>query len=86
LTTLEPGAIRLRIMEELVKLVSSKVGISEDQARSAVETVVGFLKTKLPAPLAGHVESALGLAGSSLGNVDLGGLAGSLGGLFGKKD
>lgn len=73
-------------MEELVKLVSSKVGISDAQARSAVETVVAFLKAKLPAPIAGHVESALGAAGSGLGNVDLGGLAGSLGGMFGKKD
>jgi hypothetical protein len=73
-------------MEELIKLVSSKVGISEDQARSAVETVVGFLKAKLPAPLAGHVDSALGAASSGLGNLDLGALASSLGGMFGKKD
>ncbi len=73
-------------MEELVQLVVSKTGISESQARSAVDTVVGFLKTKLPAPLAGHVESALGAAGQGLGNVDLGGLASGLGGLFGKKD
>lgn len=73
-------------MEELIKLVSGKVGISEDQARSAVETVVGFLKAKLPAPLAGHVDTALGAAGSGLGNLDLGGLASGLGGMFGKKD
>jgi len=73
-------------MDELIKLVSSKVGISEDQARSAVETVVGFLKAKLPAPLAGQVDTALGAAGAGLGNLDLGGLASGLGGMFGKKD
>jgi hypothetical protein len=74
-------------MEELIKAVVQKTGISEDQARSAIETVVGFLKSKLPAPLASHVDSALGAAGGALGNVDLGGLAGgALGGLFGKKD
>jgi hypothetical protein len=73
-------------MEELVKLVSSKVGISEGQARTAVETVVGFLKAKLPGPLAAHVDSALGAAGAGLQNVDLAGLASGLGGMFGKKD
>ncbi|MGC4093820.1 MAG: hypothetical protein QM756_39140 [Polyangiaceae bacterium] len=73
-------------MEELIKLVTSKVGIPEAQAKSAVETVVGYLKDKLPGPLAQHVDSALGLASSGLGNVDVAGLAGSLGGMFGKKD
>lgn len=72
-------------MEELVNQIVSKTGISEANARSAVETVVNFLKTKLPAPIAGHVDSALGSAGSALGNVDLGNLGGSIGGLFGKK-
>jgi hypothetical protein len=70
-------------MDDLIKLVVSKTGISEGQARSAVETVAGFLKEKLPAPLAAHVDSALGMAGQGLGNVDLGGIASGLGGLFG---
>jgi hypothetical protein len=74
-------------MDELVQLVVSKTGISEPQARSAVETVVGFLKARLPAPLAGHVDSALGFAAQNLGGKDVvDGLASSLGGLFGKKD
>ena len=65
-------------MDELVKLVSKKVGINEEQARQAVETVVGFLKEKLPEPLAGQLESALE------GNLgDVGDLAGSIGKLFG---
>ena len=65
-------------MDELVKLVSEKVGINEEQARQAVETVVGFLKEKLPEPLAGQLESALE---GDLGN--LGDMAGSIGKLFG---
>lgn len=74
-------------MEELVQLVVSKTGISESQARSAVETVVGFLKTRLPGPLAGHVDTALGFAAQNLGGSDVvDGLASSLGSLFGKKD
>jgi nucleoid DNA-binding protein len=36
-------------MDELVKLVSKKTGIPEAQAKIAVETVMDFLKKKLPA-------------------------------------
>jgi uncharacterized protein (DUF2267 family) len=63
-------------MDELIKLVTSKAGISEAQAREAVETVLGFLKEKLPAPLGGQVDA--------LFKGDLGDLASGLGGLFKK--
>src|ERR671935_137708 len=43
-------------MEELVRQVVERTGISEAQARTAVETVVGFLKERLPAPIAAHVD------------------------------
>ena len=46
-------------MEEVVKLVIQKAGISENQARQAIETVLGFLKQKLPAPIAGQIDSLL---------------------------
>ncbi|WP_438004852.1 hypothetical protein WME89_39810 [Sorangium sp. So ce321] len=72
-------------MDELVRQVAEKVGVSEDKARVAVETVVNFLKEKLPAPLAAHVDTALGAAAPALANLDVASLAGSLGGLFGKK-
>ncbi len=72
-------------MEELVKQIVSKTGISEDQARSAADTVVGFLKAKLPAAVGGHLDSVLGSAAGALGNVDLGAVTSGLGGLFGKK-
>jgi len=65
-------------MDELVKLVSKKVGINEEQARQAVETVLGFLKEKLPEPISGQLEAALE---GNLGN--LGDLTGSIGKLFG---
>lgn len=65
-------------MQEIVKLVSDKTGIPEAQAKLAVETVVSFLKTKLPAPLASQLDGVI--AGG--GMPDLGSLAG---GLFGKK-
>lgn len=75
----------IEAMDELVRQVAEKVGISEDKARVAVETVVNFLKAKLPAPLAAHVDTALGAAAPAIANLDVGGLASSLGGLFGKK-
>jgi nucleoid DNA-binding protein len=59
-------------MDELVKLISQKTGISQDQARQAVTQVIEFLKLKLPAPVANQVEAVLS------GNVP------NLGGLFGK--
>lgn len=72
-------------MEELIQQVIAKTGISEASARGAIETVVNFLKAKLPGPLAGQVDSALSSAGGALGNVDLGSISSGLGGLFGKK-
>ena len=35
-------------MDELIKQVVQKAGVSEDQAKQAVETVLDFLKDKLP--------------------------------------
>jgi hypothetical protein len=35
-------------MEQLIKLVQEKAGISPEQAKSAVNTVLGFLKDKIP--------------------------------------
>lgn len=80
-------------MDELIKQVTEKTGISEAQARSAVETVVGFLKDRLPAPIAGQLDGimggVIGGAGGAVGGLAdkagdvLGGLGGMLGG---KKD
>jgi uncharacterized protein (DUF2267 family) len=66
-------------MEELIKKVSEKTGISEDQARTAVTTVLGFLKDKLPAPIAGQIENVIG-GGESAGGV--GDIAAKVGGFL----
>jgi hypothetical protein len=63
-------------MDELVKLVAQKTGISQDQARLAVTTVLGFLKEKLPAPLASQLDSVI--SGGSATDM-LSGLGGMLG-------
>jgi hypothetical protein len=69
-------------MDELVKTLSEKTGLPEDQARTAADTVVNFIKSKLPESLQGQVDSALsgqgqGSQGSSI--------ADRLGGILGKK-
>jgi len=42
-------------MEALIKMVSEKTGISEAQATTAVNTVVTFLKDKMPAGIGAQV-------------------------------
>ncbi len=71
-------------MEEVVKLVVEKTGLSEAHAKLAVETVLGFLKTKLPAPLAGQLDGLLGGSGGAAANPlgQAGDLVKGLGGLF----
>jgi nucleoid DNA-binding protein len=64
-------------MEELVQQVSQRAGISEEQARTAVETVAEILKERIPSPYNKYVDSFLTGEG--------GGLGGMLGGLFGGK-
>ncbi|MGH2594333.1 MAG: hypothetical protein ACRDGG_12550 [Anaerolineae bacterium] len=66
-------------MDELIKLVSQKVGIPADQAKKAVETVVGFLKDKLPAPIASQIDSLLSGAGGGIADKAKEGLSGLLG-------
>ncbi|MEO7970175.1 MAG: DUF2267 domain-containing protein [bacterium] len=69
-------------MEELIKQVSAKTGISEEQARGAVTTVLGFLKDRLPEPVAGQLDNVV--AGGSGVAGGLGDIASKVGGIFGK--
>jgi hypothetical protein len=72
-------------MDELIKKVSERTGLGEDKARTAVDTVVGFLKEKLPAPIAGQIDNALNAGGGMVADK-AGDIIGSIGGMFGKKD
>jgi hypothetical protein len=65
-------------MDELVNLVAKKAGLSQDQAKAAVTTVINFIKGKLPAPIASQIDGVLGGGSTS-------GVKGAIGGLFGKK-
>ncbi len=69
-------------MDELIKQVVSRTGISEEQARTAVTTVLDFVKDKLPAPIASQIDSAItGEGGGGVGGT-LGDLASKAGGLL----
>ena len=68
-------------MDELVKLVVAKTGLSEEMTTTAVQTVLDFLKQRLPAPIAERLEDLLG---DEEGQLDLGDLAAGLGSLLGR--
>ena len=64
-------------MDTLINMVVQRTGLSEDKARAAVDTVVGFLKERAPAGLSGQIDSLVGGEGANPG-----GIASSVGGMF----
>ena len=83
-------------MNELVQLLQEKTGLSQEMAQKVADTVFGYLKTKLPEPMAAGLESLLGGGGSEAasGAADEGGgimdkaksMVAGLGGMLGNKD
>lgn len=73
-------------MDELTKLVSERTGIPADKAKMAVTTVVGFLKGKLPPPLAAQLDNFMpgNKQGLSAESGELGSIASGIGNMFGK--
>jgi len=77
---------------EIVKLVANKANISEPIAQIAVDTVLNFVKDKLPAGVGGVLDSFLGSGAAPTSSKTtkkddnlLGEIGGMLGGLLGKK-
>jgi hypothetical protein len=68
-------------MDELIEQVVQKTGIPADQARKAVETVLAFLKSKLPDVVGGQLDQVV--AGGAPGGV-VDAAKNALGGLLGK--
>ncbi len=53
-------------MKELINMIVQKTGISQENAQKSVQMTLGFLKTKLPTPIASQLDSFLSLsAGTS---------------------
>jgi hypothetical protein len=84
-------------VDELVNLVTQRTGLSAQQAQTAIQTVLGFLKDRLPAPIAGEVDRLIGSStggstgassgsSSALGNLgEVESVAKGLGGMLGKQ-
>ena len=57
------------MQEELVRMVAQKTGLTEDKARSATETVIGYLKDRLPATVASQLDTVSGGGQGSVGDM-----------------
>jgi hypothetical protein len=69
-------------MQELVNLVSQKTGLSEEMSRTAVETVLNYLKKRLPAPVASQIDNIVSGSSTAKGAGDV---TKGLGGILGNK-
>lgn len=61
------------MIDQLINQVAERTGLSPDKARTAVDTVVGFLKDKLPGPVASQLDNAI--SGEEVGAGASSGLA-----------
>ena len=67
-------------MDELIKLISEKVGVTPDKAQVAVQLVMTHIKGKAPA-LSSQLDGLMG--GGAAAGGGLGDVASKLGGLMG---
>ena len=74
-------------MQDIIKLVTEKTGLSESKAQEVVQMVIGFLKDKLPAGVGNQLDSFIGSKSESNEKSDstLGNLLGGVGSIFGGK-
>jgi hypothetical protein len=70
-------------MDELIAQVSQRTGLPPEQAKLAAQAVIDFLKTRLPAPVASHLDQFVGGGAGAQGGAGLAGLAKGLGGMLG---
>lgn len=56
-------------MENIIKTIAEKAGISESQAKLATETLISYLKNKMPGGIGGQVETFIKLGVGSTGGV-----------------
>jgi hypothetical protein len=52
-------------MKELINIIVQKTGISQENAQKSVQVTLGFLKAKLPTPIASQLDSFLSPATSN---------------------
>ena len=76
-------------MSEMIQRLIDRTGLPEDKATMAADTVLGFLKEKLPAPVSAQIDGLMsggGSGGNGGGLADkAAGMGSNLGGMFGNK-
>jgi hypothetical protein len=72
-------------MDELIKTVVGKTGLTDDVVKQVVEQVIAFLKEKLPEPLAGQLDNVLGMVDQNKDGNIIDDIKKGIGGLFGGK-
>ena len=53
-------------MQDLINLMVTTVGITEEQAKQSVNAVLGYVRDKLPAPIAAQVDTFLASGGAMI--------------------
>jgi hypothetical protein len=53
-------------VEEILKLVTEKSGLGADKLRSVVQTVLGFVRSKVPASMQSQFDTAVGARAADL--------------------
>ena len=71
------------MQQQLIQQISQRVGIPPEKAEAAVNTVIGYLKQHLPAPVGSQLDKVV--SGEDGGGGALSQAGQSLGGMFGKK-
>jgi hypothetical protein len=71
-------------MDELIRQITSRTGISDAQAREAITIVLNFAKERMPATLAGQIDNIIG--GNPSQGQSVQEHLNQLGGLFNKRD
>lgn len=71
------------MQQQLIQQLSQRVGIPPDKAETAINTVVGYLKERLPGPVGSQLDKLV--SGEEGQGSVLSQAAQSLGAMFGKK-
>ena len=58
-------------MDELIDHVARRAGLTRDQARAAVDAVLGYFTAKLPSPVVGRMRELLRSDKDAAGHNDI---------------
>ena len=76
-------------MNEMIQRLIDRTGLPEDKAMMAADTVLGFLKEKLPGPVGAQIDGLMNGGGNGSGGSGLAdkaaGIGKGMGGMFGNK-